>query len=114
VGCGHQTIPKLLTRVQETFDLPIYAVIGDLHYPVPKGRRVKLGIDRQRTFASGSSPFAPIAPKDVQADLDSLAKTVSGFVALGTHDSSDDVLTQFEARLGPRFKRVLVGEEIRL
>lgn len=31
VGCGHQTIPKLVERLVRSFDEPIYGIVGDLH-----------------------------------------------------------------------------------
>lgn len=34
VGCGHQTLAKLLALVNEAFSAPIYGLVGDLHYPV--------------------------------------------------------------------------------
>jgi metal-dependent hydrolase (beta-lactamase superfamily II) len=37
VGCGHQTIPKLLERYDEVFDEPLYGIVGGLHFPVPEG-----------------------------------------------------------------------------
>lgn len=34
VGCGHQTLLKILDRAEALFDEPIYGIIGGLHYPV--------------------------------------------------------------------------------
>ncbi len=54
VGCGHQTVPRLLERTAELFDGPIYGVIGGLHYPVPHGRWInKDGVDVQRWASYG-------------------------------------------------------------
>ena len=64
VGCGHQTIPKILQRAKAVFSEPVYGLIGDLHYPVPQGRFTLLGIDVQRTLASGEGEFIRIWPAE--------------------------------------------------
>lgn len=112
VGCGHQTLAKLLALVNEAFSAPIYGLVGDLHYPIPAGRRSFAGIDLQRVFASGRGPFAPIDMTDVHRDLALIKHVVVGPVALGGHDTSDEVLALFARELGPRFRRVEVGSEI--
>lgn len=62
VGCGHQTIPKLLKRYDDVFDEPLYGIVGGLHFPVPEGRLKLLGLDVQRRLASGEGIFSPISP----------------------------------------------------
>jgi len=34
VGCGHQKVERILKRAEDLFDIPIYGIIGGLHYPV--------------------------------------------------------------------------------
>lgn len=114
VGCGHQTLPKLVARVEETFDEPIYAIVGDLHYPVPKGRLYVRGIDAQRRLASGEGLFAPISMEDVEADLRMIEDRAIGYVALGGHDTSNEVLDLFDTRLADRFEHVKAGSLILL
>lgn len=111
VGCGHQTVPKLLERVTAAFDDPIYAIIGDLHYPVPHGRLYMAGIDAQRRLASGNGIFAPINQTTVENEIDLLSRNLA-FLALGGHDTHDAVFDQFEAEMGERFMRVKVGTPI--
>lgn len=114
VGCGHQTVTRLLAVVQEAFAEPVYALIGDLHYPVPAGRRSFAGLDLQRLFASGRGPFQQIDMADVQRDLEAIKRGVTGLVAMGGHDTSDEVLALFASVLGSRFRRIEVGSEILL
>lgn len=114
VGCGHQTVPKLLQRIDDAFDEPLYGIVGDLHYPVPHGRLSLWGIDVQRRLASGDGLFRPIDEAGVASDLDRLAARQLGLVALGRHDTSDEVIDRFAARFGPRFRRMEVGTPIRL
>ena len=59
VGCGHQTVPKLVSRTQAVFSEPIHGLVGGLHYPVPKGRAVVLGLPLQKLIASGDGPLRP-------------------------------------------------------
>lgn len=112
VGCGHQTLSRLLQRIDESFGQPIYGIVGDLHYPVPDGRLKLLGINLQRVFASGSGPTNPISSTDVEADIAMLQKRDIGLIALGGHDTSDEVLNRFGQVFGDRFHIVKVGDEI--
>ena len=112
VGCGHQTVEKLLARIDESFDEPLYGLIGDLHYPVPKGRLYIAGIDAQRRLASGNGLFEPLTIEDVHMDLTTLKDRGLGLIALGGHDTSDRVLKDFEANFGDVFQNVKVGDLI--
>lgn len=111
VGCGHQTVPRLLARIEASFDVPIHGVIGDLHYPLPEGRLKWMGIDAQRRLASGDGIFRPITMEQMTTDLDLLDKRL-GFLMLGGHDTSDEVLARFSNRFGDRFHRATVGEPV--
>lgn len=113
VGCGHQTLAKLLQRVEAAFDEPIYGIVGDLHYPVPEGRLKFIGIDGQRRFASGDGIFAPLTEADVERELATLESKLS-FLALGGHDTSDEVLDTAQALMAERFQPAVVGEPIRI
>ncbi len=110
VGCGHPTIPRLLGRLAEIFPEPLYGMVGDLHYPVPAGRMRIAGLDAQRLFASGSGPFRQITMAEAQAELALLDRLQ--LLALGGHDTSDEVLAWAATRFEERFRRVKVGEPI--
>ena len=45
IGCGHQTLERAIARSEALFDVPIYGVVGGLHFPVTKSR-VPYGIQR--------------------------------------------------------------------
>ena len=114
VGCGHQTLLKLLKRMDDAFDQSIYGIVGDLHYPVPEGRLSYWGIDAQRRLASGGGIFAPISTKEVASDIALLTKRKPSLVALGSHDTSDLMLKTFSERFRSKFRRVEVGVPITL
>jgi metal-dependent hydrolase (beta-lactamase superfamily II) len=112
VGCGHQTVPKLIRRTQAVFSEPIYGLVGGLHYPVPKGRSVILGLPIQKLIASGDGPFKPLTAEEVSANIQMLTGLDLGVVGLSGHDSSDEVIEQFRTAFGSAYHEVRVGEPI--
>jgi 7,8-dihydropterin-6-yl-methyl-4-(beta-D-ribofuranosyl)aminobenzene 5'-phosphate synthase len=114
VGCGHQTIPRLVERTEAVFDAPLYGVIGRLHYPVPEGRMRMFGIDVQRRLASGIGPLAPLTAEDVRADIELLKERHLGVVSVGGHDSSDEAIGWFRDTFGPAYRDLRVGAPIQI
>ncbi len=112
VGCGHQTMDRLLQRIDETFEVPLYAIIGDLHYPVPQGRLFIAGVDVQRRLASGKSILNPLDYEDIKREILTLEARNLGLLALGGHDTSDETLGAFSLTFGKRFQYVEVGKPI--
>jgi metal-dependent hydrolase (beta-lactamase superfamily II) len=112
VGCGHQTVPKLVSRTRGVFSEPIQGLVGGLHYPLPRGRAVVLGLPLQKLLASGSGPLSPVTQEEVTANIDSLRELDLDLVGLSGHDSSDEVIEQFRAAFGSSYRDVRVGEPI--
>lgn len=112
VGCGHQTIPKLLERYDEVFDEPLYGIFGGLHFPVPEGRLKVLGLNAQRVFASGTGMLSPISMDQVTEEMNELRRRNLGLVGVGGHDSSDEVIAMFSEMFGDAYRHVRVGERI--
>jgi len=112
VGCGHQTVSKLIERTNAVFDQPIYGIIGDLHFPIPSGRLDIAGINAQKVFASGESPFRPLTQEQIDKDQALLKSLNLGVMALGGHDSSDEVISQFDQHFGENYQHVRVGDWI--
>ncbi len=113
VGCGHQTLPPLLERTRALFpDVPLYGIIGGLHYPVPTGRLTWMGLNLQRIMASGDGPFKTLSEEEAHADIQRLASMGLGVVAVGGHDSSDEILATFRSTFGPAYRDLRVGEPI--
>jgi len=112
VGCGHQTVSELLKRYDRVFDVPLYGVVGGLHFPVPNGRLKVLGLNGQRILASGKGMLAPVTMDDVKADLAELQKRGLGLIGVGGHDSSDEVITMFAQAFGNAYRQVRVGKRI--
>ena len=112
VGCGHQTVPKLVSRTQAVFSKPIHGLVGGLHYPIPKGRAVVLGLPLQKLIASGDGPLRPVTQEEVSANVGMLRELDLDLVGLSGHDSSDEVIQQFRAAFGSAHRDVRVGEPI--
>ncbi|MBW2629514.1 MAG: MBL fold metallo-hydrolase [Deltaproteobacteria bacterium] len=112
VGCGHQTIPKLLERYDQVFSEPLYGIVGGLHFPVPEGRLKMLGLNAQRILASGQGIFAPITMDDVKANLASLEARKLGLIGVGGHDSSDEVIAMFSEAFDDAYRHIRVGERV--
>jgi metal-dependent hydrolase (beta-lactamase superfamily II) len=112
VGCGHQTIPKLLERYDEVFDEPLYGIVGGLHFPVPEGRLKLLGLNVQRRLASGTGVLSPLTMNEVKDQMNQLHERNLGLVAVGGHDSSDEVIAMFNDTFGDAYRHVRVGERI--
>ncbi len=114
VGCGHQTVSKLVDRTQAVFSEPIHGLVGGLHYPVPKGRAVVLGIPFQKLIASGNGPFSPVNQGEISTNIEMLRRLDLGLVGLSGHghDSSDEVIQQFREAFGSAHRDVRVGEPI--
>ena len=112
IGCGHQTIERIIERTQMIFDEPIYGIIGGLHYPV-NGGRIMLGpINIQRIVGSDKPPWVSIREADVKSAISAIKKVSPKFVALSPHDSSDWAINQFKQAFGDNYIDVKVGKEI--
>mgnify|MGYP006291304017 FL=1 len=114
IGCGHQTIERIIERAQALFTEPIHAVIGGLHYPV-HGGRIKLGpINIQRIVGSDRPPWKGIREADVQSAINAIKRVSPAVVSLSPHDSSDWTIDQFRQAFGDRYVDLEVGKEIRI
>lgn len=112
IGCGHQTIERILERTRALFDEPIYAIIGGLHYPV-KGGRIMIGpINIQRLVGSDRPPWISIRESDVKNAIEAIKKVSPKIIALSPHDSSDWCIDQFKQTFGETYVDVKVGKEI--
>lgn len=114
IGCGHQTIEKIIERTQAIFEEPIYAIIGGLHYPIHDGR-IKIGpINIQRVVGSDKPPWAGLKEADVKQAVAAIQRLSPKLVALSPHDSSDWALDQFRQAFGEAYADIKVGKEIRI
>jgi 7,8-dihydropterin-6-yl-methyl-4-(beta-D-ribofuranosyl)aminobenzene 5'-phosphate synthase len=109
VGCGHPSLAKLIERAQAATDLPLYGVVGGLHFPVTASR---VGKGRQNIIGSGKLPWQRITRDEARQAARRLAGLDLGLVALSAHDSCDWTLDMFQEALGDRYRTLKVGDPI--
>ncbi len=112
IGCGHQTVERILERAKALFDAPIYGIIGGLHYPVNGGRIMVGPINLQSLVGNDRPPWNGINEADVKSAVEAIKAVNPEFVALSPHDSSDWSLQQFKKELGEKYHDLKVGEEM--
>ena len=112
IGCGHQTIERIIERTRALFDEPIYAIIGGLHYPVNGGRIMIGPINIQRLVGSDRPPWISIRESDVKSGIAAIKEVSPKIVALSPHDSSDWCIDQFKQAFGNAYVDVKVGKKI--
>ncbi|TAL33256.1 MAG: MBL fold metallo-hydrolase [Spirochaetes bacterium] len=114
IGCGHQTIERIVERARLLFREPVFAVIGGLHFPV-RGGRVRLGpLNIQKLVGSDLPPWRGLSEADVEKAIVLLKSLGLKVLALSPHDSSDWALGRFRDEFPGVFRTLSVGEEIRL
>lgn len=112
VGCGHQGLKKIIKRTEALFDIPIYGIIGGLHYPVSDSRIKMAGIKMQKFLGTCREPWNPYSKADVTENINFLKQRKPSLVAVSAHDSCDDSLDTFRAAFPIEYKDIVVGEKI--
>ena len=109
IGCGHQTLERAIGRTEALFDVPLYGVVGGLHFPVTQSR-IEHGV--QKVIGTGKPPWQRVGPDDVRTTVEHLAVKEPELVAISPHDSCDWAVGQFRDAFGDRFREIVVGREI--
>jgi len=109
VGCGHPSLSRMIERARAVTGLPLYAVVGGLHFPVTGSRVGKGG---QNIIGNGKLPWQRITREEARAAAALLAGLDLSLVALSAHDSCDWSLGVFKEALGERYRTLKAGEEI--
>ena len=114
VGCGHPGIEALIERAEQLFTLPVYGVIGGLHFPVTDDRARVGPFRMQQLLGSPNPPWRPIGKDAVDRTLAYLKEKGIHFVALSAHDTCDWSLHAFEQALGNEYHPLKVGGRLRI
>ncbi len=112
VGCGHQTLPKIVKRAEALFEEPIYGIVGGLHYPVNDSRVKVMGIRMQKYLGTCRLPWRPIKKDVVQENIDFLKKQNPSVVGLSAHDRCDASIAAFRNAFPTVYKEIKVGKRI--
>jgi len=114
VGCGHQTIQRIIERTKQLFDENIYAVFGGLHLPILKKGKISLLSVVQYIVGSDYAPWNGLSEKDVFDAIESIKNENIQLVGLSPHDSSEWSIKQFKKAFGDKYVDIKVGKEITL
>ena len=114
LGCGHQTIQKLIERSKKLFNEPIYAVIGGLHLPILKKGHITASSIVQWIVGSDAAPWKGLNDEDVRQAIAAIQAENVKIVALSPHDSSAWSISEFKKAFGDRYVDVKVGKHIQL
>lgn len=114
IGCGHQSIERIIERTKMLFNEPIFAIIGGLHLPVHGGRPIMGFINIQHIVGADRPPWKGVNEDDVRSAIDVIKKENPRIVSLSPHDSSDWSLKEFENAFGNEYTALQAGKEIRI
>jgi len=112
IGCGHQTVERVIERTKQLFDLPIYGIIGGLHFPVHGGRIMAGPVNVQALVGADRMPWRGINEADVEQAILAMQKADVKLVSLSAHDSSDWAVERFRDAFGNAYTDLLVGAPI--
>jgi 7,8-dihydropterin-6-yl-methyl-4-(beta-D-ribofuranosyl)aminobenzene 5'-phosphate synthase len=108
-GCGHPPIERILGMTPRVLDVPIHAVVGGLHLPVPAAGTALIP---QAVLGNPHPPWQPITERDADRVLDEIQARGPRLVALSGHDSTPWTFSAFADRFGDRYRTLRAGEEI--
>lgn len=109
VGCGHWTLPRILTRAETLFNEPICGIVGGLHYPVEGGPVEYLGTAPHKFGGTGKAPWEQVTAEELQANIDLVKKKELKLVGLSPHDSSPKSLEAFKSAFRDTYRDIKVG-----
>jgi 7,8-dihydropterin-6-yl-methyl-4-(beta-D-ribofuranosyl)aminobenzene 5'-phosphate synthase len=112
VGCGHQTLKRLLDRTEKLVGAPLYGIVGGLHYPVTQSRAYVEGIGLHQRFGTGKPPWQLLTMEEVDANVRLLAERQPKLVAISAHDSCDAAIAAFRAGFPGSYRELRVGDRI--
>ena len=112
IGCGHQTLPRILERASALFDESLYGVMGGLHYPVMGGPVESFGYYIHQHWGTGKVPWDPISVDELSENIELLKGLEPKLVALSPHDSSEFSIQRFRETFPDAFREIRIGEAI--
>ncbi len=114
VGCGHQTVERIIERTKKLFDEPIYAIIGGLHFPLLKNSPFSVMGLIQYIVGSDRPPWKGLSMIDLDNAIQSIKNANVQYVGLSPHDSSEYSISLFKEAFGDKYIDVKVGKTIEL
>ena len=112
IGCGHQTLPKIVERTEVLFEEPIYGLIGGLHYAARGGPINLTGMYVHEYFGTGKLPWHPITIEEMQENIKLIKQRNPKVVGLSPHDSSETGIAAFRTAFPKEYREIKVGQSI--
>jgi len=114
VGCGHQGLKRIFERAESVFDIPIYGLIGGLHYPVTDSK-IKLGkLPMQKILGTGKLSWQNITKNEVEESIEYLKSKNLRLLSISAHDSCDWTVEKFRKAFKDIYVDLKVGEPINI
>lgn len=99
-GCGHPTIEIIIQMVESIIpNVPIYGIIGGLHFPLKESRGQIWGIPFQQVLGTGKRIWNKINEEDLMKTIHFLQKYNVQKMFLSAHDTCDYALNKFKEEL---------------
>jgi len=112
VGCGHQTLLKIVERTKALFEEPIYGLIGGLHYAVRGGPIKIMGMYLHEYVGTWKLPWQPVTKEELQKNVRLLKERDLKVVGLSPHDSSETSIAAFRTAFSTEYREIKVGQSI--
>jgi 7,8-dihydropterin-6-yl-methyl-4-(beta-D-ribofuranosyl)aminobenzene 5'-phosphate synthase len=103
-GCGHQTVEKILQRYERISNIPIYGILGGLHFPIDGDSEKYMGY-----FITGKLPWVLFTLNDVNKKIELLKKRNIKLVGLSIHDSAGKTIEAFKKAFSTEYKELRTG-----
>lgn len=111
VGCGHQTIEKVIEQTEQLFDLPIHAVFGGLHFPITN-RAGDFVFNIRKRIGTGKLPWKGILKSEVYSTIKFLMTRNLRQIGISGHDSCDWTIDRFKEAFETKYEEILVGKKM--
>ena len=113
-GCGHPTVEVILEMVRHLTDVPVYAIVGGIHFPVTQSRSQRQGIQVQMFFGTGKPPWRRIGDDDLSKTIAHINEAGPTRVLLSAHDTCDHALDRLSHELEAETMVLEAGNTYRL
>jgi 7,8-dihydropterin-6-yl-methyl-4-(beta-D-ribofuranosyl)aminobenzene 5'-phosphate synthase len=110
-GCGHQTMEKLVKRIQLLAEEPMYGILGGFHLPISVGRNIH---KYYQYLVTGHLPWDPLTRQDIEKHVSLLKKAGVKIVGISPHDSCDESIAIFREAYRDDYRNIIVGRKISL
>lgn len=95
-GCGHPTIELIHELAQKLSPLPLYAIIGGLHFPVKDSPLKRPGLKVLMIWGTGKPPWKKITDKDLSNTINNINQMSPEKLFISGHDSCNHALQRFQ------------------